>query len=1649
LVSVIAAVTPVGTVVVFFSWALMSDPNTDNQDHILSGANAVLGLDWYRNNQIHLEKSKSISIFSPSYENDYIFLKQTHKLFGRCTVPYLVQRYVDDVGSGFHNTRSPGHLLQQIPPLHHEAIKQKSINWVKLYLDVEDYLEFTNDGGPFPLESIPETSQRSQQQFIVRIIKAIKAGIRDYVQEDDGDNYNYVQSRVLFGSVDHLDFAVNTVVGDNASRWQHTKENKQKYKFSFHLYWPLVLFPGKAAMKAFLSQLQLSSVDLNVYSSDKSFQALSLPWSSTSGPDRPNLYNDHAARVPWNFTTGEPMMFTDESLSFGDDGPPGMSRTSTSPTMSRREYLVCCLVGALQLGCDKLTYPQDMILNSETYGHPYSVSGLQFPDWLQGHEAVCVGPSVKPKKKQSTSSSSSDYVNRSRLSTSSDNRHTRVRKQGSDKVDPNSGSIATLLVPLLSSDRATEYNKWCQVGWALKSVFSSDSVEQNVDYGFHLFETFSRTSTKKGQFDVDVCMRTYLQGNGDLNVGSLIKWAREDAGDEKVKVVLTRFPMKNSDTVQDRVKHGGEGIHVRADTHTSNSVYVQRRRQHSDDQDQDHASSNGSHVHVDEVKQHDDDGNNIVGGEDVDVVHVDDLDDDEHAQARAEPQYDQDLEVPLEIRLDDELSTVLDSLKDLDSGDYHAIHRQNFDGRVIQKLIQAFATRWKGFKGGGDVIDSISVESDSGASDSESDDNRDSLNDRALVAIDVDVRDANSDPNSDWPDTKAGFWAARDHVQHLIVRYMNRFFIHVTGGSAAEIVETTKVLAQSEIWTHRQFVETHLYHRTLKNTREIYHKFNFVPPWDVVEANFVDAQDVGDRSRGRGRGRGRRGSGGGNLQRSLSRSRNSHFNEISPFTLWGKHAQGKECRTLTFNPNPDMDTMNTVNKAFNLFTGLGVPHPLPPDDTVPTVSKVDLEHEIRPFLHHLRNIICNEETCGPTGGEKFKWIMKVLAMKYKQPWKRLEVVIVMVGSCGSGKTYLGHLLGYLLGQEHYIHRVGGDALKEQFSLGQRAMKNMFTFLDEFHKVTESERNKFKGLITQPEKEHNEKYVSKTVLKNFTMYMVASNSTDCLRIEDAERRFMMFKTLDTYAGPKTQTNRDYFQALWGVKPERIALYLYHYVDLVDFDPRQLPHTSEGQTFRESLLTPVQQGLCQLLHLGPDDHEVTLFDSSMWHVKEKVYQACLPYLPGANHVQQGSNRQQSPRNSNDPFVALFWKELTRVFNSDGWMSNVNSGQAKVGMFFKRTRVRIRSSVGGGRGMEMNSPAGRQQRVVSLPDLLIARSMFLNRVLNINMTDITDDGVAESWTWKTPVHAVSGADLDENDPVSGSSRAFAIELTEEEDADLTHAPVGEADPGSKKPGPVQSSQSLGPSQLTSSHSNLQVLGMGPTFTVPVSRTSTLPPVTLQSPPGLPLPSSFPGTPQRRHQSLSTSSSLSCTTSNSLSRSLTSMSTLSSSNLVPETTGSPDPRTLEPIFQWPSPRTPDSVNTQSVSPISNSSSLPTCSTLTSPPGVKMKASPTSTSMEADLSCCNLGPSSALGKKSRSNRNHLLSPQTTSNLFLDHNTVANSQTKSVSPLKHRQPKRTAVSTRTLSSVVSTSASTTGTQRRLDNFFHSPPTNEDVRGGDA
>ena len=1137
-------------------------------------------------------------------------------------------------------------LLQHIPPRRESQylVDGPGHNGVRLYLDVEQYVPM-DVGGVFDAGA-----------YTKQLIAIVGEGLTKE-----------------FGEVPEKHRTAEGVVGDCATRVVD-KTGVPPFKISFHMVWPGVLFQGKTSMKAFVTEfvhariledaaLRKSHatasndphaspnpcVDLAVYC--RGHQALSLPFSHVNTEDK----NMVPCRRPFDFVNGKEVSFNDAAskIDYLLD-----NIVSHAPDLNQCTKLATDARGTSKIVNNQLDWSLFCFKVASSSSSPSSSSSSSS------------SPS-SPSFASSSSSSSSLSPSSSSSSSSSVEPHDQELKRAAAKV----------LTPLLSKERATTYETWSQVGFVLGSVFKNFSPgEPHFRTGLLLFQQFSMLAWTL--YEPEACEQLFKAADGRLGLGSLLRWARADAGrmvDSLLACGMLVLPNRE------------EGVR------------------------QIHAPVAPLPMVVRDV------GPRMV----------------ENPCEPAEPDW-------IRVRLEEIMDTC----------GLVGIRRQCFNGEVVQSLAAEFQERWTRTAdppvNGDDGEDIGDSGSESDPSEDDTDGDKDNRSDSERVAG-ADRRDSRDD-GMEW--TEKAFSQEKAALYDLQVAYMNRFFCYLTGGTRAqpEVLETRAVVRQHRIWKDERVV-THMYY--FKNkvaATEAFNRYKFPEPAMIVldpepeeSGNALDRHRRGrGREPGRPHGRGRgRGEGGRRKPAAARKKPRAKVKMMHCLELWLSVTQSqlgrvkpKERRCVTFEPEPAQWPGVIENDNVNLFIKLGVPHP--PPGSRPSMSRAELTRRIEPILKHFCRQICDEDY-ESGGGKLFEYLKNFFAKKYREPWLRMEVVLVLCGLEGVGKTYLGHLLGYLMGEQHYIYRLGSKPLGEEFGVGSQEVTNLLTVYDEFGALSADDLSTLKGKVTAATRVVNEKFVPKIAVPNHTTVMMMTNTQNAMTHSETQRRFLHLNPRPDFGGPKTPESKAYFEELWACSPELFAEYLWHYVPTDDFDPGVLPWTPGDQTVLERSVSGGSKPLEWVISQLQCPAAPGLLLDDRWHAKTAVSDAYLTFLgmaPGPDvHDVVRTPAQRSPAqpglitsfmtppsrrlpartptpsssasttgSSRD--TTNLWKVLTNV------LGDLDSGTNKFKLDTKRTLCgtdRVRS--------------------VRFPTVYEARDLFTERVLLGGASSLRS---ARNWEW-----------------------------------------------------------------------------------------------------------------------------------------------------------------------------------------------------------------------------------------------------------------------------------------------------------------------------
>jgi hypothetical protein len=242
-------------------------------------------------------------------------------------------------------------------------------------------------------------------------------------------------------------------------------------------------------------------------------------------------------------------------------------------------------------------------------------------------------------------------------------------------------------------------------------------------------------------------------------------------------------------------------------------------------------------------------------------------------------------------------------------------------------------------------------------------------------------------------------------------------------------------------------------------------------------------------------------------------------------------------------------------------------------------------------------------------GDKAKadYLVQWIAHLVQRPEVKSSVVPVIIGLQGSGKGLLTEgFLGAIFGPYYYLID-STDRILSRFNADQT--RRFLTVLDEStwgrnHTVA----NKLKQLTGSAMMQVEEKFGDTYNIENFSRYIITSNDLDCVRIDEGNRRYLVFET----AAPREIA---YYGKLWdkireGSLVRRFFAYLKS-LDVSDFNPQSFPASLDvgAEATKVGSLSEISRFLYELVYEKPA--KLWSFSAkSGWSVRqEALYQHYL--------------------------------------------------------------------------------------------------------------------------------------------------------------------------------------------------------------------------------------------------------------------------------------------------------------------------------------------------------------------------------------------------------------------------------------------------------
>ena len=217
-------------------------------------------------------------------------------------------------------------------------------------------------------------------------------------------------------------------------------------------------------------------------------------------------------------------------------------------------------------------------------------------------------------------------------------------------------------------------------------------------------------------------------------------------------------------------------------------------------------------------------------------------------------------------------------------------------------------------------------------------------------------------------------------------------------------------------------------------------------------------------------------------------------------TLLYSYTGTRKVSGMTFEPGGDRFVNDREGTKVNQWAGFEIP---PHDSPVS-------DEEVEPFLSYINEVVASGEE------EVYKWVLAWIAHILKEPNKRSGTALVLVGTQGAGKSFLGHrFLIPIIGQRHATSTNNVDAIVKDFNVTFES--KLYIQCDEaLNNRQKSMAARLKSLVTDPFVKIEPKGVDAYMSPNHMRLLFTSNSIEDAIFLDggqADRRYTVVKVSD--------------------------------------------------------------------------------------------------------------------------------------------------------------------------------------------------------------------------------------------------------------------------------------------------------------------------------------------------------------------------------------------------------------------------------------------------------------------------------------------------------------------------------------------------------
>ena len=211
--------------------------------------------------------------------------------------------------------------------------------------------------------------------------------------------------------------------------------------------------------------------------------------------------------------------------------------------------------------------------------------------------------------------------------------------------------------------------------------------------------------------------------------------------------------------------------------------------------------------------------------------------------------------------------------------------------------------------------------------------------------------------------------------------------------------------------------------------------------------------------------------------------------------------------TCAFDPKGDLPC------NYNTYVGMRAA-------TLPPVTNAQAAQAgVDKLVLHIREVFCNNHAADT------EFVLRWMANIVKYPWKKTEVLLLLFGVEGCGKSMVVDFFGNMVLGSHLSFQTASPGVDVfgKFAVGTH--RKLLCFCDEGGEELTKYQDMLKNLITSKAIRVEKKGQDIRIEDNYTNVIVASNNAGPVRISSNDRRVVAFQCSDKY-----KDNYDYFASL---------------------------------------------------------------------------------------------------------------------------------------------------------------------------------------------------------------------------------------------------------------------------------------------------------------------------------------------------------------------------------------------------------------------------------------------------------------------------------------------------------------------------------------